>query len=108
MTGEFAGELRERILLETRLGNRDAIAGSSGRYAHVGEAWAAISPLMPADLSSADSVSALPRWRVIMRKREGVDPRMRLLWRGRYLAVQAVVSDPREPAQMILTCAELR
>jgi head-tail adaptor len=108
MSGELAGALRERVILETRLGNREAAAGSVGRYAYVGEAWAALSPLVPADLTQADSISAMPRWRVTMRKREDIDPRVRLTWRGKYLAVRGVVSDPREPAQMVLTCEELR
>jgi head-tail adaptor len=108
MSGGLAGALRERVTLETRLGNRDAAAGSIGRYAYMGEAWAALSPLVPADLSQADSLSAMPRWRVTIRKREGIDPRVRLTWRGKYLAVRGVISDPSEPAQMLLTCEEVR
>ena len=108
MSGEFAGNLREHIILETRIGNRDAIAGSTGRYAYTGDAWAALSPLAPAELVAGDSLSAMPRWKVTMRKREGIDPRVRLTWRGKYLAVRAVTTDPQEPAQMVLTCEELR
>jgi hypothetical protein len=53
-------------------------------------------------------LSAMPRWQVTMRKREGIDPRVRLTWRGKYLAVRQVVSDPREPAYLIATCEEVR
>jgi head-tail adaptor len=108
MSSEFAGSLRERVLIETRLDNRDALGGANGKYAYSGEAWAALMPLVPADLRQADSLSALPRWQVTMRKREGIDPRVRLTWRGKYLAVRQVVSDPREPSQMVLTCEEIR
>jgi head-tail adaptor len=45
---------------------------------------------------------------VIMRKREGVGLSTRLAWRGKYLAVRAVLSDPVTPAQMRLTCEEVR
>ena len=105
---EFSGTLRERVTIERRLGNRDALGGAVGAYAYDGAAWAAVSPLIPADLSVADSLSALPRWQVTMRKREGVDLKTRLVWRGRFLGVRNVVSDPRDPARMVLTCQEKR
>jgi head-tail adaptor len=108
MSGEFAGTLRERVVLETRLESRDGRGGANGRFSYDGEAWAALMPLMPAELSRADALSALPRWQVTMRKREGVGLRTRLTWRGKYLAVRGLVSDPRQPAQMVLTCEEVR
>lgn len=108
MNGEFAGNLRERVDIETRLCDRDSLAGASGKYRYDGQAWVAVSPLMPGDLTRADALSALPRWQVIMRKREGVGLSTRLTWRGKYLAVRAVLSDPVTPAQMRLTCEEVR
>lgn len=105
---EFAGALRERVTIERRLGDRDALGGAVGRYSYEGAAWAGVSPLIPADLTLADSLSATPRWQVILRKREGIDMRTRFLWRGRYLSVRGVISDPRNPAQMVLTCVEAR
>jgi head-tail adaptor len=108
MSGELAGALRERIIIETRAGNRDSIAGATGKYIYAGEAWASLMPLVPASLTQADVLSAMPRWQVTMRKREGIDPRVRLTWRGKYLAVRQVISDPREPAYLIATCEEVR
>jgi head-tail adaptor len=108
MSGEFSGALRERVTLEQRLGNRDRLAGASGKYAYDGAAWTSVMPLVPAGLVAGDSLSGLPRWQVIMRKREGVDQRTRLTWRRKYLAVRHVVSDPRDPSRMILTCDEVR
>jgi head-tail adaptor len=105
---EFAGTLRERVVLETRLEARDARGGAIGGYSYDGVAWASLIPLMPSDLSRAEALSALPRWQVTIRKREGVGMRTRLTWRGKYLAVRGIVSDPREPAQMVITCEEVR
>ena len=105
---EFAGSLRERVLIEQRQGNRDLLAGATGQYAYAGEAWAALMPMMPADLAQADSLSAMPRWQVTMRKREGIGPGTRLTWRRKYLAVRGVICDPRVPAQIVLTCEEVR
>jgi head-tail adaptor len=83
MSNEFAGALRERVSIEHRLGNRDLLGGATGRYMYDGACWAAVSPLIPADLAAADSFSALPRWQVTMRKRERISPCTRLVWRGR-------------------------
>ena len=105
---ELSGALRERVTIERRLGNRDALGGAIGAYSYEGAAWAAFSPLIPADLTAADALSALPRWQVTMRKREGIDLRTRLIWRGRYLGVRGCISDPRDPARMVLTCEEKR
>jgi head-tail adaptor len=105
---ELSGALRERVTIERRLGNRDALGGAIGAYAYDGAAWVAVSPLIPADLTVADSLSALPRWQVTMRKREGIDLKTRLVWRGRFLGVRGVISDPRDPARMVLTCEEKR
>ena len=108
MSGEFAGALRERVSIEQRRSERDALAGAVRGYSYDGLAWAAVVPLGPGDLSIGGALSALPRWHVVMRKREGIGPATRLVWRGRYLAVRAVTSDPREPARMILSCEEMR
>lgn len=108
MSGEFLGTLRERVIIERRLGNRDALGGTTGRYAYEGAAWVAVAPLMPADLTEADVLSAMPRWQVTMRKREGLDLRTRLVWRGRFLGVRNIISDPRDPVRMVLTCEEAR
>lgn len=108
MTGELAGALRERVTIEQRAGARDAIAGATGTYVYDGAAWVGVTPLIPAELSLGSALHAMPRWQVVMRKREGIGPATRLVWRGKWLAVRTVASDPREPAHMILTCEELR
>jgi hypothetical protein len=53
-------------------------------------------------------LSALPRWQVTMRKREGFGMATRLTWRGKYLAVRSLVSDPSFPARMQLVCEEVQ
>ena len=108
MSAEFSGSLRERISIERRESARDLKAGATGRYLYDGAAWASVVPLVPASLTAADSVSALPRWRVTMRKREGISPATRLVWRGRFLVVRGVDCDPRTPGFMTLTTDEVR
>lgn len=108
MTSEFSGALRERVTIERRSGARDARAGATGKYLYDGAAWVAVTPVIPASLAEAESLSALPRWRVAMRKREGIDLSTRLVWRGRFLAVRGVESDPQDAARLMLLCQEVR
>ncbi|RJT24564.1 head-tail adaptor protein [Chakrabartia godavariana] len=108
MSGEFSGALRERVTIEQPNPARDALGGRTGGYLYDGAAWAAVSPLLAADAGVAGALSALPRWSVTLRKREGILPGTRLVWRGRYLQVRGCISDPRDPARMILTCEETR
>lgn len=107
MSGEFAGTLRERVTIEERLPGRDALGGANGAYAFAGECWASLTPLVPGDLTRADALSFRARWRVTMRKRESLGARTRLRWRGLTLAVRGIGFDPREPAQLVLTCEEV-
>jgi head-tail adaptor len=108
MSGEFAGALRERVTIERRRDVRDALARGKAQWTYDGAAWVSVTPLIPADLTLADSLHATPRWQVTMRKREGIDLATRLVWRGKFLAVRGVVSDPREPSRMVMTCDEMR
>jgi head-tail adaptor len=108
MSGELSGALRERVTIERRSDARDAAGGRTGRWLYEGAAWVGVSPLVPADLTAADSLSFVPRWQIVMRKREGIDAATRLVWRGLFLKVRGVVSDPRDPARMILTTEEAR
>ena len=108
MKGEFSGTLRERVSIEQRREERDVLAGAKRGYTYTGMAWAAVVPLQPASLTEADALSALPRWEVTIRSREGIGPDTRLVWRGRFLAVRSILADPRDRARMILTCEEMR
>jgi head-tail adaptor len=108
MIGEFSGSLRERVTIERRTESRDAAGGRNGPWLYDGAAWVGVTPLIPASLAAADTLSASPRWQVVMRKREGIGVGTRLVWRGKFLAVRSVISDPRDPARMILTSEEMR
>jgi head-tail adaptor len=108
MIGEFSGSLRERVTIERRADSRDTAGGRTEGWLYDGAAWVGVMPLIPARLSAADTLSASPRWQVVMRKREGIGVGTRLVWRGKFLSVRGVVSDPRNPARMILTSEEMR
>jgi head-tail adaptor len=105
---EFSGTLRERVTIEQRIDARDAMARGIPSWGYDGAAWVAVSPIIPGALVVGDALSALPRWQVTMRKREGIGPMTRLVWRGKFLSVRSVISDPRDPSRMVMTCEEMR
>jgi head-tail adaptor len=108
MTSELAGALRERVAIERRLPDRDRWAGARGGWAYDGAAWVSVTPVVAGDEGSADPRAARARWRVVMRKREGIGGTSRFVWRGRFLSVRSILSDPRDPSHMIVTCEEAR
>lgn len=108
MTQEFAGALRERVAIEQRASQRDVWGGAAGGYSYDGAAWAAIAPLTPGEEVAGDVYAALPRWRVTLRRRDRIGPQTRFVWRGRYLKVRTVETDPAAPARMYAVCEEQR
>ena len=69
---------------------------------------AAIVPDGVGVLSEAQALSAMPRFRVVMRRREEVAEGQRILWRERTMLVTQRIDDPRLPDRMLLRCEEMR
>lgn len=108
MTGEFTGALRERIAIEQRISERDICGGAIGGYGYDGAAWAAIEPIAAGAAVEAGARAAMPRWRVTLRRREGISLDSRFVWRGKFLKVRSVESDPARPERMGVICEEQR
>lgn len=109
MGGEFSGALRERIAIVRRDGARDALAGASGDWATVGEAWASVVPMRPGAVNLGDALASPPRWMVLMR-RQGTLPQVgdRIAWRGKNLRVRYAEADPRTPDRLVAGTEEER
>lgn len=109
MTGaEFSGLLRERIRIERRLSQRDAIGSATDQSELIGDFWAAAEPLGTGDEALAQSRSALPRWRFTLRAAALISPGDHLLWSGRVMVVRSVTADHRFIPKTILQAQEIR
>lgn len=109
MTEEWAGTLVERVAIERFVDDRDDAGASVGQWQGAGAAWAAIVPdggNGGRGGSEGEARRSRSRWRVTMRAPggAGIDLTSRLVWRGHWLAVLSVETDPRRPDRVSLRC----
>lgn len=105
---EFAGTLRERIVVERPVSTRTAGGIQQPGWEPVARCLAAIVPDGVGAPSEAHALSAMPRFRVILRSREDVTVGQRIQWKQRRMLVTQRIDDPRLPDRMMLRCEELR
>lgn len=108
MSREFAGLLRERIVIERPAAERSAIGVSAGGWEPVARCLAAIAPEGIGPESEGQALSAMPRFRVTLRVRDGIGVGQRIRWGKRLLGVRQRVDDPALGDRIILRCEEQR
>jgi head-tail adaptor len=105
---EFAGTLKERIEIWTRLPVRLSSGASSEELRLLCTCLAAISSEGAGAASEAMSVSAMPRFRVTVRPQPDVMVDQQVRWRGRRMVVRQILEDPALADRMVLRCEEQR
>lgn len=108
MGREFSGVLRERIVIERQSAGRDALGSAEAQFDPVGEYWAAAEALHGGRESEAESRSAMPRWRFVLRETRAIRPGDRLLWGERVMTISNVVLEYRLIPKTILLAEERR
>jgi head-tail adaptor len=108
MAREFSGILRERIMIERQAAGRDALGSAEAQFDTIGEFWAAAEAMHSGNASEAESRSAMPRWRFILRETQTIRPGDRLLWSGRVMTINSVVLEHRLIPKTILQAVENR
>lgn len=86
-----AGDLRERITLQSPPTGRDSLGQRSGAWVDESTVWAAAWPLSSRELLAAGQIQSEVTVRFRIRYRAGVLPSWRVLWRG---VPHAIVGDP--------------
>jgi len=105
---EFAGTLSERIIIERLVGERTPTGVQQSAWDSVCSCLAAIAPDGAGAESEGQALSAMPRFRVTIRRREGITIDQRVNWRGRLLMVRQMLDDPREKDRIVMRCEEVR
>lgn len=108
MTGEFAGTLRERILIERSIAVRNAMGLQEPGWEPVCRCLASVALESVGPESEAQSLSAMPRYRVTIRQREGIALDQRVSWNGRKLMIRQLLEDPGTKDRLTMRCEEVR
>lgn len=105
---EFAGTLRERVAIERPTSLRNAMGVQEAGWEEVCRCLASVALEGVGPESEAQALSAMPRYRVTLRRREGLAIDQRVRWSGRRLMIRQLLDDPRLPDRIALRCEEVR
>lgn len=107
MSGELAGALDQRVVVQRREEARDDLGAPGGAWGPVATLWARIAPLAPAPWGGGDRPAAPARWRATVRGAADVRPGDALDWRGARLLVRTVLADPAWPDRLLLDLEQM-
>ena len=105
---EFAGLLRERVLIEALTEERNALGAQLPEWVVVARCLAVVAPEGVGAEAEGQALSAMPRFKVTIRVREGINVGQRVRWGTRLLSVHQRVDDPALPDRILLRCEEIR
>lgn len=105
---EFAGTLRERVVIERPISTRNAMGLQEPGWEEVCRSLANVVLESVGAESEAQALSAMPRFRVTIRRRDGIAIDQRILWNGRSLMVRQLLDDPRAKDRIAMRCEEVR
>jgi head-tail adaptor len=58
--------------------------------------------------SEAQALSAMPKFRVTVRQRDGIAIGQRITWSGRKMMIRQMLDDPRAKDRISMRCEEVR
>ena len=105
---EFAGMLRERVLIERPISVRNAMGLQEPGWQLVCRCAASIALESVGQQSEGQALSSMPRYRVTIRRRDGIQLDQRISWNDRKLMVRQLLDDPRAKDRLTLRCEEVR
>jgi head-tail adaptor len=105
---EFAGTLRERILIERPISVRNAMGLREPGWEQVCRCLAAVTLETIGAESEGQALSAMPKYRLTIRQRDGIALDQRVTWNGRILMVRQLLDDPRAKDRVVMRCEEVR
>ncbi|MES2001404.1 MAG: head-tail adaptor protein [Pseudomonadota bacterium] len=108
MSQEFSGLLRERIVIERPISLRNAMGLQQPGWEQVCRCLASVVLESVGAEAEGQALSAMPRYTVAIRWREGVALDQRIVWRGKTMVIRQQRDDPRRRDRIILRCEEVR
>ena len=108
MSGEFAGTLGERILVERSTSVRNAMGLLEPGWEKVCRCLASVVLESVGAESEAQALSAMPRYRVTIRARDGIAIDQKITWKARKLMIRQLLDDPCAKDRIAMRCEEVR
>ena len=108
MTTEFAGTLRERVLIERPISLRNEMGLQEPGWEQVCRCLASVVLDSVGPEAEAQALSAMPKFKVTIRARDGIAIDQRITWNGRKLMVRQLLDDPRAKDRIAMRCEEVR
>lgn len=109
MSGEFAGALSERILIERPSAERDPTGLQQAVWEKVCECRASVRLESVGPQAQGQVLSAMPRYRVTIRRRDdAIALDQRISWRDRKMLVRELRDDPAMKDRINMRCDEVR
>ena len=105
---EFAGTLRERIIIERPVSVRNAMGLQEPGWEQVCRCLASVVLETIGVESEGQALSSMPKYRVTIRLRDGIALDQRITWSGRSLMVRQLLDDPRTKDRIVMRCEEVR
>ncbi len=105
---EFAGTLRERLVIERPVSLRNSMGLQEPGWEQVCSCLGAVVLETVGPEAEAQALSSMPKYRVTIRTRDGVGLDQRIRWRGRSLMVRQLLDDPRAKDRIVMRCEEVR
>ena len=94
MTAVASGALRHKIQLQEPSIEQDPTTGEMRQtWVDVASLWAEVVPMSGREFVAASAEQSEVRGRITIRYRDGVDASMRIVYRGRYYNILAVLPD---------------
>ena len=105
---EFAGTLRERLVIERPVSLRNVMGLQEPAWEEVCRCLGAVVLEAVGPESEAQALSSMPKYRLTIRRRPGIELGQRIRWSGRMLGVRQILDDPRTRDRIVMRCEELR
>ncbi len=105
---EFAGALRERIIIERPVALRTATGLQEAGFETVARCLAQVEAEGVGAEAEGMALSAMGRFRITIRPRDEVKVGMRVRWGARLLAIRQRIDNPRARDRLVLKCEEVR
>lgn len=104
------GDLHERVELQSNTqadAPRDAVGGNVPNWVAVAVVWARVQPMSVGEQYRRHQMQANANWKVTIRHRADLSPKMRVVWGTRQFEVKGVTNADERKRFLDLACEEL-